>query len=99
MTTRTKPTCPTDALGKLVEELGELQQACGKSLRFGANSVNPDVVGAQDEYDFFGHGAHHEAPALGEAVRLAHPRETNREWLLREMEDVEAAIAEMRRWL
>ncbi len=30
-------------LGKLVEECGEVQAACGKTLRFGLESTNPEL--------------------------------------------------------
>lgn len=31
------------AIGKLIEELGELQAALGKMLRWGPDSVNPEL--------------------------------------------------------
>lgn len=31
------------AIGKLIEELGELQTALGKMLRWGPDSVNPEL--------------------------------------------------------
>jgi len=37
------------ARGKAVEELGELQAALGKSLRWGWNSVNPELPEAKQE--------------------------------------------------
>jgi hypothetical protein len=37
------------AVGKAVEELGELQAALGKTLRWGWNSVNPDLPRKQQE--------------------------------------------------
>lgn len=55
------------ALGKLVEEMGEAQAALGKTLRWGLDSVNPELPVDQQE--------------------------TNRDWLLRELLDVEQAIA------
>ena len=37
------------AVGKVVEELGELQAAIGKSLRWGWDSVNPELPRHQQE--------------------------------------------------
>lgn len=37
------------AVGKAVEELGELQAAIGKTLRWGWNSVNPELPPAERE--------------------------------------------------
>jgi len=37
------------AVGKAVEELGELQAAIGKSLRWGWDSVNPELPEAEQE--------------------------------------------------
>lgn len=37
------------AIGKLVEELGELQAALGKTLRWGPESVNPELPVDQQE--------------------------------------------------
>lgn len=39
------------AVGKLVEELGELQQVLGKTLRFGPDSYNPEVAYSDREYN------------------------------------------------
>lgn len=50
----------------LIEECGELIAACGKSLRWGLDSVNPELPPEKQE--------------------------TNREWVLREISDVEQAI-------
>lgn len=58
-----------EALGYLVEEMGEALSAAGKLLRWGPESINPE---ASDE-------------------------ETNREWLERELQDVEVAIALVRK--
>lgn len=52
--------------GYLQEECGELSQALGKALRWGLDSVNPELP-EQDQ-------------------------ETNREWIIREMQDVKYAI-------
>jgi NTP pyrophosphatase (non-canonical NTP hydrolase) len=57
-------------LGKLVEECGEVQQAVGKSLRFGLAGVNPELPKEQQE--------------------------TNCDYLLREIEGLEEAIAIVR---
>ncbi|HUD91215.1 hypothetical protein [Sphingobium sp.] len=54
------------AIGKLVEELGELQAALGKTLRWGPESFNPELPVAD--------------------------RETNADWVLREIDDVLGAI-------
>lgn len=37
------------AIGKLVEELGELQAALGKTIRHGPESVNPELVPEEQE--------------------------------------------------
>lgn len=37
------------AVGKAVEELGELQSALGKTLRWGWESVNPELPPAEQE--------------------------------------------------
>jgi hypothetical protein len=37
------------ARGKAIEEMGELQAALGKSLRWGWHSVNPDLPPEQQE--------------------------------------------------
>lgn len=37
------------ARGKVIEELGELQAALGKSLRWGWQSVNPDLPRSEQE--------------------------------------------------
>lgn len=58
------------AIGKLVEELGELQAALGKMLRWGPDSFNPELPIEQ--------------------------RETNDEWVDREIVDVLGAIANYR---
>jgi hypothetical protein len=54
------------AVGKLVEELGELQAALGKTIRWGWQSYNPELPEAE--------------------------RETNEDWVVREMKDVGNAI-------
>jgi hypothetical protein len=54
------------AIGKTVEELGELQAALGKTLRWGWLSYNPELPEAE--------------------------RETNRDWVKREMQDVRDAL-------
>lgn len=53
-------------LGYLVEECGEVMAAVGKTLRWGTQSVNPELPHEQQE--------------------------TNREWILRELGDLRAAI-------
>lgn len=58
------------AVGKLVEECGELQAALGKTLRWGWNEYNPEVAVSD--------------------------RETNEEWVRREMADVEGAILNLK---
>jgi hypothetical protein len=60
-----------DALGRLIEECGEVLVAAGKTVRYGWNSWNPNLPVAQ--------------------------RETNEEWLKREIKDVEFAIALLRK--
>jgi hypothetical protein len=39
------------AVGKAVEELGELQAALGKTLRWGWDSVNPELPREQQEHN------------------------------------------------
>lgn len=58
------------ARGKLIEELGELQAALGKSIRWGWDSFNPELE--------------------------LQERETNVNWVLREISDVEQAIINFR---
>lgn len=57
-------------LAHLVEECGEVQQAAGKSLRWGLDSVNPELP--EDE------------------------QETNRDWLEREIKDLEFVIVRVK---
>lgn len=40
------------AVGKTIEELGELQAALGKTLRFGWESTNPELAIARRETNF-----------------------------------------------
>jgi hypothetical protein len=54
------------AVGKTVEELGELQAALGKTIRWGWASYNPELPEAE--------------------------RETNLDWVKREMQDVRDAL-------
>ena len=54
------------AVGKVIEEMGELQAALGKTLRFGWDSSNPLLPVEQ--------------------------RETNRDWVIREMRDLQGAL-------
>jgi NTP pyrophosphatase (non-canonical NTP hydrolase) len=58
-------------LGYFIEECGEALQAAGKSLRWGLDSVNPELPQEQQE--------------------------TNLDWLLREMVDVQYAITLLQR--
>jgi len=57
-------------LGHLIEECGEVLAAAGKTVRFGLNSVNPELPPAQQE--------------------------TNADWLIRELDDLEDTIARLR---
>jgi hypothetical protein len=59
------------AVGKAVEELGELQSAIGKTIRWGWGSVNPELPREQ--------------------------RETNYEWVTREIADVRGALDNLER--
>lgn len=68
-----KPKTWLAAMGKLVEECGEVQAAVGKTLRWGPDSVNPELPQEQQE--------------------------TNRDWILRELCDLEESIAIAREWL
>jgi hypothetical protein len=65
-----KPNDPQFCLAHMIEEMGEAMAAAGKTLRWGPQSVNPELPEAE--------------------------RETNIDWLLREMDDVEAAFARFR---
>lgn len=67
------PSTPAGKIGWLVEECGEVVQACGKLIRFGVLAFNPEVP--------------------------IEARETNRDALLRELQDLKAAIATMEEWL
>lgn len=66
-----EPRTDKEKLGYLVEECGEVLAAVGKTLRWGRNSVNPELE--QDDNP-----------------------ETNREWILRELVDLERAIGFVR---
>lgn len=57
-------------LGYFVEEAGEAQAAIGKAIRWGLESVNPELPPEEQE--------------------------TNRNWILRELEDVERALLFLR---
>lgn len=59
------------AVGKMIEECGELQAAIGKTLRWGWNSVNPELP--------------------------EHEQESNYLWVVREMQDVRAALDNLER--
>jgi hypothetical protein len=61
------------AVGKTVEELGELQAALGKTLRWGWMSYNPELPISQ--------------------------RETNLDWVRREIADVRGALDNLQRTL
>jgi NTP pyrophosphatase (non-canonical NTP hydrolase) len=65
-----RPKTLPQKLGYLVEEMGEVQAAVGKSIRWGLDSYNPELP--QDE------------------------RELNGDWILRELKDLEGAIALVR---
>jgi hypothetical protein len=65
-----EPKSLTSKLGYLVEECGEVLAAAGKSLRWGLESVNPEIPPEQQE--------------------------TNRDWLLRELADLDGAIQRVR---
>lgn len=58
------------ALAHLVEEMGEVLSAAGKTQRFGLDSYNPYLPPEE--------------------------RETNEQWLRREVEDLELAIGKLR---
>src|ERR1019366_3842695 len=59
------------ALGRFIEECGEVLAAAGKTVRYGWHSYNPLLPVEQ--------------------------RETNEDWLRREMEDLESAIARLKK--
>lgn len=60
------PKSQEQRLGYLVEECGEVMAAVGKALRWGLESVNPELPPERQE--------------------------TNREWILRELRDLDLAI-------
>ncbi len=68
-----EPKTTDQKLGYLVEECGEALAAVGKTIRWGLESVNPEL-----------------------SPTSTSPRETNREWILRELDDLERAIAFVR---
>jgi len=68
-----EPKSYMQVLGYLVEECGEVQAAVGKTLRWGPDSVNPELPKRKQE--------------------------SNRVWVLRELKDLEGAIARARRLL
>ncbi|HYD07504.1 MAG TPA: hypothetical protein VEC60_17335 [Reyranella sp.] len=49
MTPKYKPKTTKAKLAHLVEEAGEVVSAAGKSLRFGLDSVNPDLPRSEQE--------------------------------------------------
>lgn len=49
MNERYKPRSYHQALSRLVEELGEATAAAGKTLRWGPNSVNPELPPEEQE--------------------------------------------------
>ena len=61
-----KPVTEKEKLGYLVEECGEVLAAAGKTLRWGSDSVNPELPTSEQE--------------------------TNEDWLLRELHDLQHAI-------
>ena len=61
------------AVGKTIEELGELQAALGKTLRWGWLSVNPELPQGE--------------------------RETNLDWVRREIADVRGALDNLEKTL
>ncbi len=63
------PTTNYGKLGRLIEECGEVLAAAGKTLRWGPDSVNPELPPEQQE--------------------------TNRDWLLRELQDLKHAIIQV----
>lgn len=67
------PRSADQKLACLIEECGEVLAAAGKALRWGLESVNPELPTDQQE--------------------------TNRDWLLREMADLELALKNVRSWL
>ncbi len=83
-------------LGYLVEECGEVLAAAGKTLRWGQDSNNPECLrcGASVMDPRHGKmaGGYWEA---SDHAFLPQP-ETNRQWLLRELSDLEGAIARVR---
>lgn len=73
MNDKYRPKTEQQALGWLIEECGEVLAAAGKSVRWGLDSVNPELK--------------------------LEDRERNRDWLFRELKDLQAAIAEIRCYL
>lgn len=69
--TRYQSTNPRQALAHVIEECGELLAAAGKTVRWGWDSVNPEIPTDQQE--------------------------TNLDWLMRELDDLDFAISEFRK--
>ena len=67
-------------LGYLVEECGEVLSGVGKAIRWGLDSTNPEL----------------RADLATPDERDRVPAETNRDWILRELHDLEGAIAHAR---
>lgn len=80
-----EPKTVGQAIGYLVEEAGEVLAAAGKSLRGGLDSVNPECATC-------GEVAH----GCNAGHDFQSQPETNQEWLLREVDDLEGAISRFR---
>lgn len=103
MQSKYAPVTPSQHLGKFIEELGEVLHAGGKTLRFGFASRNPETLGAAccakcaqpPEADI--HNAEAVAKLLpgARACRFEDMRETNRRWVIREMNDAREALREL----
>lgn len=97
-----QPKTLAQALGCLVEEAGEVLAAVGKTQRWGMESRNPEApvkcaacLMICDRPDML--GTH-----VGEGIEthvFVDARETNREWILRELYDLEHAIMLSRSFL
>jgi hypothetical protein len=103
-----EPQTTEQALGYLVEECGEVLAAVGKTQRWGLDSRDPDDPGNCRTCERFAseHGRCQEgcddrcSARCGCACHTCDayidPRETNREWILRELTDLEGAIERVR---
>jgi len=84
-----EPKTITQALGYLVEEAGEVQAAVGKSIRWGLDSVNPELPPAEQEAN--GYWILRELRDLEGAIKRARRFLADEEF--GEMPDIDHALA------